>query len=86
MDEQVGQKQGNPMLHVQVGLRNVAACIYTRVHISGGTRALASARDFFVARFSLQTTNVLRVNNVLSIHGWSEMKTVLQEIASTREC
>ena len=33
VDEQVGQKQGNPMLHVHVGLRNVAACIYTRVHI-----------------------------------------------------
>ena len=32
VDEQVGQKQGNPMLHVHVGLRNVAACIYTRVH------------------------------------------------------
>ena len=57
-----------------------------RIDISGGTRALASARDFFVARFSLQTTPVLRVNNVISIHGWSEMKTVLQEIASTREC
>ena len=53
---------------------------------SGGTRALASARDFFLARFSLQTTPVLRVKNVISIHGWSEMKTVLQEIASTREC
>ena len=33
VDEQVGQKQGNPMLHVHVGLRNVAACIYTRVHM-----------------------------------------------------
>ena len=32
VDEQVGQKQGNPMLHVHVGLRNVAACIYTRVY------------------------------------------------------
>merc|ERR1711978_68 len=32
VDEQVGQKQGNPMLHVHVGLRNVAASIYTRVH------------------------------------------------------
>ena len=32
VDEQVGQKQGNPMLHVHVGLRNDAACIYTRVH------------------------------------------------------
>ena len=32
VDEQVGQKQGNSMLHVHVGLRNVAACIYTRVH------------------------------------------------------
>ena len=34
----------------------------------------------------IPATNVLSVNNVLSIHGWSEMKTVLQEIASTREC
>ena len=48
--------------------------------ISGGILALASTR------FSLQTAPVLRVNNVISIHGWSEMKTVLQEIASTREC
>ena len=33
VDEQVGQKQGNSMLHVHVGLRNVAACIYTHVCI-----------------------------------------------------
>ena len=26
-----------------------------------------------LARFSLQTTHVLSVNNVLSIHGWSEI-------------
>ena len=39
-----------------------------------------------VARFSLQNTLVLRGFNVQIVLGWSEVKTVLQKIASTREC
>ena len=49
---------------------------------SGGTRVLT----LLCSTVFTSDHPVLRVNNVLSIHGWSEMKTVLQEVASTREC
>ena len=39
-----------------------------------------------VAQFSLQTILVLKVYNVHIVLGWSEVKTVQQKIASTREC
>ena len=48
------------------------------VIICGGILALASTR------FSLQTTHELRVYNLLSMYGWSEVKTMLQEIASAK--
>ena len=59
---------------------------FRRVLCSGGILALASARDFFCSAVFTSDHPYLRVNNILSIHWWSEMKTVLQEIASTREC
>ena len=54
-----------------------------------GTCVLASTRfcNFLVlVLVSLQTTHVLWVYPMYTIYGWSEVKTVLQIITSTREC
>ena len=75
------EKEANPLKGIAPHIKHEKNLVKT----SGGILALASALDF-VARFSLQTTKVQCVHCILSIQGWSEVKTVLHLIASTREC